>query len=412
MTVAAAAVVAPTPTAVTADRPAPDGPTPIVLFPAWHFTRLEVSVHNQRVDPDCPRSGTFEDLVFFDPGPAFSQVCRDELLTLRYDPNPHKPMRKRFSEQRGVKVTIPDYGKTASAPGYEAMYEALEAVGYTRDRDIRVAGYDARLTPDMAGFLQRSKHLIEATYRQNGRRPVHLVGHSNGPIYVQYLLTHTSQRWKDRYIHGFTPLAGNFPGQGLGYALMFVGVNISDLTFPVTPENGLSSARMFLSHPSTFITASDPRIFGDDEIVISDQSTGTDYTPADYPALFDDAGLSWVKPIADFYIGGVPFADPAHFPNVDVYAEKGSGLKTLVGLGLADLTVGQLVTDSTEQFTRDGDINQEDLTNDAVAVWAAMECHHFSLTDNPGVNHFELPDDEDVLARLIANAAAPRSDCD
>ena len=65
---------------------------------------------------------------------------------------------------------------------------------------------------------------------------------------------------------------------------------------------------MFLSHPSTFMTASDPKIFGDDEIVIRDQSTGTDYTPADYPALFDDAGLSWVKPIADYYIGGVAFA--------------------------------------------------------------------------------------------------------
>ena len=108
---------------------------------------------------------------------------------------------------------------------------------------------------------------------------------------MQYLLTHTSQAWKDKYIHGFTPLAGNFPGQGLGYALMFVGVNIPDLAFPATPENGVSSARMFLSHPSTFITASDPRIFGDDEIVIRDQSTGTDYTPRGLPALFDDAGL-------------------------------------------------------------------------------------------------------------------------
>jgi lysophospholipase-3 len=383
-----------------------------VLFPAWHFTRLTVRVHNQRVDSDCPRSGTFEDLVFFDPGPPFSQVCRDELLTLRYDKKSHQPMRRRFSEPRGVKVTVADYGRTSSAPSYEAMYEALEAAGYTRDRDIRVAGYDARLTPDMAGFLHRTKHLIEATYRENGRRPVHLVGHSNGPIYAQYLLTHTSQAWKDKYIHGFTPLAGNFPGQGLGYALMFVGVNISDLTFPVTAENGISSARMFLSHPSTFITASDPRIFGDDEIVIRDQSTGTDYTPEDYHELFEDAGLSWVNPIADYYIGGVPFADPAHFPNVDVYAEKGSGLDTLVGLGLADLTVGQLVTDSTDLFTRDGDINQEDITNDAVRAWAAMECHHFSLTDNPGVTHFELPADEDVLARLVTDAAAPRSRCD
>ena len=107
----------------------------------------------------------------------------------------------------------------------------------SRNVSIRVAGYDARLTPDMAGFLRRSKHLIEETYRQNGNRPVHLVGHSNGPIYIQYLLTHTSAAWKAKYIHGFTPLAGNFPGQGLGYALMFVGVNIPDLLFPATPEN-------------------------------------------------------------------------------------------------------------------------------------------------------------------------------
>jgi lecithin-cholesterol acyltransferase len=409
--VVAAAALLPAPVAGADDDPA-GGRTPIVLFPAWHFTRLAVTVHDQRLDPKCPRSGTFEDLVSFDPGPRFSQICRDELLTLRYDADQAKPMRLRFSEQPGVTVKIADYGKTASAPAYEPMYAALEAAGYRRDRDVRVAGYDARLTPDMAGFLERSKRLIEATYRENGRRPVHLVGHSNGPIYAQYLLTHTSQDWKEKYVHGFTPLAGNFPGQGLGYALMFVGLNISDLTFPVTPENGLSSARMFLSHPSTFITASDPRIFGDREIVIRDQSTGVDYTPKDYRALLDDAGLSWVKPIANFYIGGVPFADRAHFPNVDVYAEKGSGIETLVGLGLANLEVGQLVTSSTELLTRDGDINQEDLTNDAVRAWARMECHHFSLTDNPGVNHFELPADAAVLARLVASAAAPRSPCD
>jgi len=192
---------------------------------------------------------------------------------------------------------------------------------------------------------------------------------------------------------------------------MFAGVNIPDLSFPATPENAVSSARMFLSHPSTFITASDPRIFHDDEIVIHDQSTGTIYTPEDYPQLFKDAGLSWALPIANRHIGGVPFADPAHFPNVDVYAEEGSGIETLVGLGLTDLTVGQLVTGTTEFFTRDGDINQEDITNNAVNAWSAMRCWHFSLTDNPGVNHFELPSNLTVLARLIADANAPRSNC-
>jgi lecithin-cholesterol acyltransferase len=73
--------------------------------------------------------------------------------------------------------------------------------------------------------------------------------------------------------------------------------------------------------------------------------------------------------------------------------------------------VGQLVTDTTEFFTRDGDINQEDITNDAVNAWSAMSCWHFSLTDNPGVNHFELPGSPGVLARLISNANTPRSNC-
>jgi lecithin-cholesterol acyltransferase len=61
--------------------------------------------------------------------------------------------------------------------------------------------------------------------------------------------------------------------------------------------------------------------------------------------------------------------------------------------------------------TRDGDINQEDITNDAVGVWTAMPCYHFSLTDSPGVNHFELPSDPGVLARLLVDVAAPRSHC-
>jgi lysophospholipase-3 len=385
---------------------------PVVLFPGYTLNRVLVTVHNQTVAPECPRSGSFED-TFANPSPSteFSQECRDKLMTLRVSKDTSRPWSKRFHFQAGVNMTLPDYGRTSSAPFYEPLYERLEQAGYTRDQDIRVADYNPRLTPDLDGFLTRTVRLIEDTYRDNGHRPVHLVGHSNGPIYAQYLLTHTPAAWKAKYIHGFTPFAGNFPGQGLGYALMFVGVNIPDLSFPATPENAVSSARMFLSHPSTFVTASDPRIFGDREVVIRDQSTGTDYTPEDWPDLFRDAGIPWAIPIGNAYIGGVPFADPAHFLNVDVYAEKGSGLDTLVGLGLADLTIGQQVTDTTEFLTRDGDFNQEDLTNDAVSAWSAMRCWHFSLTDNPGVNHYELPGNADVLARLIANANAPRSSC-
>jgi lysophospholipase-3 len=291
------------------------------------------------------------------------------------------------------------------------MYQALEAAGYVRDKNIRVAGYDSRLTPDMRGFVERAKRLIEDTYRENGRRPVHLVGHSNGPLYAQYLLTHTGRWWKHHYIHGFTPIAGNFPGQGLLYPLLFTGLNITDFTFPTTPENAASSALMYLTAPSSYMSAADPRIFDSLETVVVDSSTGESYTPDDFKQLFTDAGLPWAKRLAKRYIGFVQFADPRHFPDVDVYAEKGSGFETAVGMSLDDLSVGQVVDDSNEFFVRDGDINQEDLTNDAVLAWEAMPCFRFSLTDNPGVDHFSLPGDPGVLDRLIANLSQRRSHC-
>lgn len=386
------------------------GRTPVVLFPAFHLTKLQVTVHNQRTDPKCPRSGRFQDWFRNDQPSAFGQVCQDELETLRYDTNPAKPMPLRFSEQAGVTVEVVDYGRTDSAPFYEPLYKKLESAGYRRDKDIRVAGYDARLTPDQGGFFARAKRLVEQTYHENGNRPVQLVGHSNGPIYIQYLLTHTGQAWRDTYVHGFTPLAGNFPGQGLLYSVLFTGLNVTDFGYPKTVENAASSARMYLTAPSTYLSASDPKIFGDRETVIKDNSTGRSYTPRDWPRLLSDAGLSVEAQIAEHYIGSVPFSTPRYFPNVDVTAEKGSGLPTVVGATLPDLKVGQLI-DPGQFILAGGDSNQEDITNNANRVWAAMKCHSYVLNDNPGVDHFSLPSTTAVLDRLIDTLKAPRRHC-
>jgi lysophospholipase-3 len=406
--IAAVALTGPSGTVARATKPRL---TPVILFPAFHLTRLRVTARNQTVDLACPRSGSFEDVFQNpDPGGRFSQVCRDKLMTLRYNANPMLPMPRRFSDQPGVTVSVIDYGKTDSAPYYQPMYRALERAGSTANVNIRVAGYDARLTPDQGGFLHRAISLIEQTYRGNGDQPVELVGHSNGPLYAQYLLTHTSRAWRHKYIHGFTPIAGNFPGQGSLYSIVFTGLNIEDFSYPKTRANAVSSARMYLTSPATYMSAADPAVFGHREAVLRNSSTGVRYTPADYRRLFADAHLPVARQIADYYIGFVKFRTPRHFPSVDVTAEKGSGIPTVVGAVLRSFKVGQLVKPSA-LLQRSGDINQEDITNNAVRVWASMPCFRFTLTDNPHVNHFALPINRKVLARLLANVQRPRSRC-
>lgn len=249
------------------------------------------------------------------------------------------------------------------------------------------------------------------TYRANGDRPAQLVGHSNGPLYAQYLLTHTTRAWRQKYIHGFTPIAGNFPGQGSVYSIMFTGLNIENFTYPTSHANAVSSARMFLSSPASYMSSGDPAVFGRREVVVKDAATGVKYTPADYRRLFTDAHLPDALQIGNYYIGFVKFRDRADFPDVDVSAERGSGIATVAGAVLPNLAVGQVVTTKTRLLTKDGDINQEDITNTAIRAWKAMRCYRFSLTDNPGVNHFSLPSDRKVLHRLIAELARPRSRC-
>ena len=82
MRVAVAVIIAflllPSTVSASASPSGRTGLPPVVLFPAFHFTKLMVTVRNQAVAPDCPRSGTFEDWFANDhPSTTFSQVCRD-----------------------------------------------------------------------------------------------------------------------------------------------------------------------------------------------------------------------------------------------------------------------------------------------------------------------------------------------
>ena len=131
---------------------------------------------------------------------------------------------------------------------------------------------------------------------------------------------------------------------------------------------------MYETHPSTYMSAADPDVFGNQEIVVQTRSPRRNYTPEDNLRLFFDADLAIAQEVAPFYVGFVEFVDPAHFPNVDVYAEKGSNIPTVAGVKIRNLRIGQVfdASDPENLFLRNGDLNQEDITNDAIAVWENM----------------------------------------
>jgi len=65
---------------------------------------------------------------------------------------------------------------------------------------------------EMSKYLNNLKELIESSHDENDRQPVVLVGHSMGNLYIHYLLTHQSSRWKEKYIKSFVSLAGPWGG--------------------------------------------------------------------------------------------------------------------------------------------------------------------------------------------------------
>ena len=64
----------------------------------------------------------------------------------------------------------------------------------------------------MSQYLNDLKQLIETAYEENSHQPVILLGHSMGNLYIHYLLTHQSNRWKHKYIKSFVSLSGPWGG--------------------------------------------------------------------------------------------------------------------------------------------------------------------------------------------------------
>lgn len=112
-------------------------------------------------------------------------------------------------------------------------------------------------------------------------------------------------------------------------ALLFQGLSVPDSNF--LP----SAAATFQTWPSTYFSNAQPQTFGDIETTIATPTKN--YTALTFTELATDAGLTLALQLSPLFTGLVK---PTRFPNVTVLSFYGSGLDTVVGLKLRNLSIG------------------------------------------------------------------------
>ncbi|KAL0283454.1 UNVERIFIED_CONTAM: Lecithin-cholesterol acyltransferase-like 1 [Sesamum radiatum] len=102
----------------------------------------------------------------------------------------------------------------------EPLVRSLEKVGYVSGSNLFGAPYDFRYGlaaeghPSNVGskFLSDLKNLIESTSNSNGGRPVILLSHSLGGLFVLQFLDRNPTSWRSKYIKHFIALSAPWGG--------------------------------------------------------------------------------------------------------------------------------------------------------------------------------------------------------
>ncbi|PRP81982.1 Lecithin:cholesterol acyltransferase family protein [Planoprotostelium fungivorum] len=101
-------------------------------------------------------------------------------------------------------------------PYMSPVIASLEGLGYERNKNIKSANYDWRVSPDhlenFTTFSEDLRELIERTSIDNGGRPVIMLAHSMGNLILCRFLNSMSPDWREKYIRHFISVAAPWAG--------------------------------------------------------------------------------------------------------------------------------------------------------------------------------------------------------
>ncbi|KAL2232683.1 lecithin-cholesterol acyltransferase-like 1 [Sesamum indicum] len=390
---------------------------PVILIPGSGGNQLEARLTAEyksssllcnrwyplKKDPD----GWFR--LWFDPTVLFKPFtkCFNKRMMIYYDPDVDD-----YHNAPGVETRVPSFGSTQgllylnpnlkSITSYmEPLVRSLEEVGYVSGSNLFGAPYDFRYGlaaeghPSIVGskFLSDLKNLIESASNSSGGRPVILLSHSLGGLFVLQLLDRNPTSWRHKYIKHFIALSAPWGGTveemrtfASGNAF---GVPLVDPLL-VREEQRSCATNLWLM-PS-------PKVFDRTKPLVITRNGS--YSSSDIAQFLQDIGFP--EGVRPYKMRVLPLVQSLPSPQVPVTCVFGSGVRTPETLFYGDS--GFEKRPEVVYGDGDGTVNMVSLMA-LESAWDGRENQSLKVIKIPGVSHTSILKDGTALGRIIGEVS-------
>lgn len=329
--------------------------------------------------------------------------CFAERMMLYYD-----PILDDYHNAPGVETRVPDFGSTQAllylnphlkhASAYMSnLVESLEKLGYVDGENLFGAPYDFRYGlaaeghPSKVGskFLDDLKQLIENASTSNGGKPVIVVSHSLGGLFVLQLLIRNSISWGQKHVKHFIALSAPWGGT-VEQMLTFA----SGYTLGIPLANPLLVREEQRSSESNLWLLPSPKVFAETKLVVTSTNY---YTARDIPRFLEDIGSP--ERIYPYESRILPLSGDLAAPTeVPVTCIIGSDVKTAETLFYGENGFDK--QPEIEYGDGDGTVNMISLLA-LESEWADNRNQSLKVIKIPGVSHTSILKDVVALDCIV-----------
>ncbi|BAT77930.1 hypothetical protein LR48_Vigan04g240800 [Vigna angularis] len=340
--------------------------------------------------------------------------CFAQRMTLHYHPQLDD-----YFNTPGVLTRVPQFGSINSllylnprlkhiTEYMASLVDSLQELGYADGETLFGAPYDFRYGlaaeghPSQVGskFLKDLTKLIEEASASNGGKPVILVSHSLGGLFVLQLLIRNPPSWREKFIKHFIALSAPWGG---AVDEMFTFASGNTLGVPLVDPLLVRGEQR--SSESNLWLLPNPKIFGPQKpIVITPNKT---YSAHDMVDFLKDIGFP--EGVYPYETRIVPLIGNIPAPHVPITCIMGTGVRTLESLFYEKGDFDE--RPEISYGDGDGTVNLVSLLA-LQALWKEEKNQYLKVVKIDGVSHTSILKDEVALNEIVHEISAINSHAD